>query len=344
MSIDTLERLTKSVLNIPGAEEITFLWHGGEPLLMGVDFYSEAVSLQKKYRDGKAIKNSIQTNSILIDEEFLDFFQSNEFTIGSSLDGPEQYHDINRIHKDGRGTFMDVWEGLKKIWARNKDIRKENERGHLGGGVICILNRSNINYAEEIYGFFKANNLSFKINPLIHSGAAVDKLHELGIGHLEYGSALIRIFNKWFYEPEFGIDVDPLSEIIGNLLTGQVSSCSFSENCGDSFLSVGPNGDVYPCGRFDGVRDFRLGNICNDSLQDILNRRSCAEFRRSKPPDKTCRTCGFIKICNSGCMHNSYMTNGSIVGKDYYCASYKLLFKHIKSAVTSELLKASNQP
>lgn len=348
MNSQTLENMTRELTSIPGKEEINFLWHGGEPLLMGIDFYKSAVEFQKKHQNGREIRNTMQSNAILVNDDYLDFFEENRFHIGSSLDGPEEIHDLNRVYGDGSGSFRDVWVGLQKIWERNKEIRRRKKEGekpfHMGGGVITILTKRNIGRINEMYDFFKANNLSFKINPLIRSGKACGNYEDMGIGPAEYGHALVQLFDRWFDETEEGIDVDPLSEILGDLMTGKSSSCSSCESCVDGFISVGPRGDVYPCGRFDGIKEYWLGNINESSLSQIINSETHMRMASRRSDNITsCLVCPYRNICNSGCMHNAYMVRGKIEDNDYYCASYRILFEHIEKALDGELLKVKSE-
>lgn len=349
MDSATLENMTRKLMTLPDRDRIHFIWHGGEPLLMGLDFYKQAVGLQKKYGPDKRVENGMQSNATLVDEAVLDFCEEYDFNIGSSLDGPEEIHDLTRVYCDGqgscRGSFKDVWRGIQLIRARNEAIKKRTPAGekpkHLGGGAITILTRLNIDRLDDIYNFFKANKISPKINPLIKSGKARVGYEDLGIGPAEYGQALVKLFDRWFYEEESGIDVDPLSTILGNLMTGKPVSCSFGESCRNSFISVGPKGDVYPCGRFDGVREYWLGNINEQSLPTILESKTHKMmFDRGRETVTGCSSCEYGKICNAGCMHNAYMQRGQIGDKDYYCASYKILFKHLETALNLELDKA----
>ncbi len=342
MSSKTLENFIEQMLSIPGKDNVHFIWHGGEPLLMGLDFYREAVNIQNRLNKNKKIDNCMQSNATLIDDKVLDFCEEYNFDIGSSLDGPEEIHNLTRVYSDGRGSFKDVWKGLQMLKQRNAELRKRAKEGehpkYLGGGAITILTSKNIGRINEVYDFFKTNKMSIKINPLIKSGKAKNNFEELSIGPKEYGKSLVKLFDSWFYEKEKGIDVDPLSSILGNLMTGKPVNCNFGESCRNSFISVGPLGDVYPCGRFDGVKEYWLGNVNETSMDKMINSKS--HLSMSKRKVEECSPCKYNKICNSGCMHNAYMKKGSIQDKDYYCASYKILFEHLDKALNLELEKA----
>lgn len=331
MNHKTLQKTVEQLASLPEKDGIKFIWHGGEPLLMGIDFYKEAIEIQRQVIKGKTVQNSIQTNASLISEEFLDFCAENDFSIGTSMDGPEDIHNLTRIYPDGRGTFQDVWKGIRMI----------KQRKRLGGGAIVVLSRKNINALEQVYSFFKEYGISFKVNPLINSGRANKHLNDLSIGPAEYGLALVNLFNQWFYEKEDGVDVDPLSGILGSLMTQIPQTCSFGGSCRKDFISIGPQGDVYPCGRFDGVQKYLLGNLTEQNLTEILNSsQNLIMLKRGSETVTGCSSCTHKNLCNAGCMHNAYMKKGEIFDKDYYCASYKILFSHLEKALMNELEEA----
>lgn len=353
MDYKILEKMVSQLSALPGRDKVHYIWHGGEPLLMGLDFYREALQIQKFYAKGRNIENSMQSNATLIDDKVVDFCQENGFSIGSSLDGPQSINDRTRHYADGTGAFNDIWRGVQLLRERNRALREDYKRSgskgkrpeHLGGGVITILTRKNIAQLSEIYDFFKTNKMSIKINPLIKSGRAIDHMQDLGIDSVEYGQALIQLFDRWFYEDEEGIDVDPLSMILGNLMTGKPIGCNFSESCRDSFVSVGPQGDIYPCGRFDGVKEYWLGNVNTSTITEALasEKHGTMSARRLETV-AACSGCKYGKICNSGCMHNAYMQRGQIGDKDFYCGSHQILFSHLEKALDVELAKAVVDP
>lgn len=345
MNSATLENMIYQLSLLPGKEAFEFIWHGGEPLLMGTEFYKQAFELQKKYLSDKKVNNGLQSNATLVDDEVLSFCEKYKFNIGCSLDGPKEIHDLTRVYKDGRGSFDDVWRGIQMIRERNESIRKRTSHSaqptHLGGGAITVLTKYNINHLGEVYDFFKANNIGMKINPLIKSGRASESYEDLGIGSEEYGKALISLFDRWFNELERGIDVDPLVSIISSLMTGKPTSCNFGESCRDKFASIGPRGDVYPCGRFDGLPEFWMGNLNQTPISEILSGTVSKSLScRNADYIPECNSCKSKKICNAGCMHNAYMQRGNVKDKDYYCASYKILFNHLEISLDKELKKA----
>jgi len=344
MDSKTLENMTLQLSELSGINRVNVIWHGGEPLLRGLDFYRQAVMLQGKYPN-VTFDNSMQTNATLINDDVLDFCERNNITLGTSMDGPEDIHNLTRVYPDGRGSFQDVWTGVKKIKERNKDIEKRTPHGirpaYLGGGSIVVLSKMNSKKLNEVYDFFKSHKIPIKVNPLIRSGRAIGGYRNLGIEPQEYGRALVDLFDRWFYEKESGIDVEPLSDVLGNLMTGKPVGCNFGENCRNGFVSIGPQGDIYPCGRFDGAKEYWLGNVNKNHLSDALQSRTHKVMaERSSENVVGCSSCEYSGICNAGCMHNAYVQKGNIKDKDYYCASYKILFKHLGEALDIELKNA----
>lgn len=322
MSTKTLENLIKKFALLKQHYDINthFLWHGGEPLLPGLDFYKEVISLQKRYyqEDHHGFSNSIQTNLTLLDEEFLDFLVLNKIRIGFSLDGPKEINDANRTFKNGDGTFDKIMEKVALMKRKNLKLR-----------AIAVLTKININKLDELYYFFKENSISFKVHSLVYAGNFnVNK--DIYISQEEYGQALIKLFDLWFNDKDFRINIEPLYQYLGNLITGNPHECSTLRSCQEKFLSVDPEGDVYPCGRFAGIKELCYGNINTESLESILSsplRKTLLE-RISHIYD--CLSCKYKQICNGGCMNNAYNA-GNILDKDDYCKAYKMVFDYLSS-------------
>lgn len=344
MSYETLSIIIKQLLSLD-KENITFLWHGGEPLLMGIDFYKEVLRIQKDFnRDGKTIKNIVQSNCTLINNDWLDFIEENDFVIGCSLDGPEGINNLTRIHYDGRGAFKDIWKGIELLRQRNKDIESRtpegNEPKRIGGdGALVVINKLNIDRIDEIYYFFKSHNMNIKFNPLVRAGRGNLNYKDLGIDPDEYGIAMVKLFDKWFYEDEEGVGICPFNEMIGHIINqDDIKICSFSRTCRDRNISFSPKGDVYPCGKWAGIDKFCLGNIHDDLLINILtsyNHRYLINRDIS-----ICSECKHMKICNAGCMYDAYVRFGDINHKDFYCPSHYVLYEHISEAILPMLSEA----
>jgi uncharacterized protein len=336
MSKATLRNLMDQTVDVAARKKITFIWHGGEPLLLGLKFYRVVSAISQELRKrGHDIKNVIQTNGTLLTDEFIDFIiKEDDFRLGLSLDGPAHVNDLSRPKSNGVGSFAGIMKAVARIQEREAD-----GVNRVGGGAICVIGRQNISRLEEIYAFFKCHGISMKITPLFVSGRATD---DLSVTPTEYSDAMCRLFDTWINDGDASsIRVDPFETAIASLVTGVPDSCATSVACTKSFISVGPRGDIYPCGRFDGVRSFHLGNV-NDpgGLRSALVSKIHAKLD-SRPVHlhADCVKCHFLSTCNAGCIHNAYLA-GNIMGKDPFCAFYKTFFGHVQSRLHSLLEEA----
>ncbi len=318
---------------------VQFIWHGGEPLLMGLGFYQKVSEMSDELRaKGYNIGNSIQTNGILITDEWLDFIEEErDFRLGLSLDGPKEISDATRVYCDGTSAFDDILRGIRKVKSRKQGDKVR--KGAFGGGAIVTLNRHHLGRIKETYDFFKSEEINMKVNPLVNCGRA--SLNEdLRITPKNYGDSMVELFDLWVEDYET-IDIEPFTMIMGNLLTGKPVGCNYSTSCRENYVSIGPNGEVYPCGRFNGNLDFLMGNVNDENgLTNALNSQVSQNlFEMRQESSLGCGNCDYIAVCNGGCMHNAFVA-GDIRGKDEYCFAYKKIFNHVAQFLDDELSKA----
>lgn len=349
----TLERVISQVIDYNQrvcAEEkydrtiSEFIWHGGEPLLMGKEFFKKVRNLQKKYTasiSNHRIRNGIQSNLTLLDQEFLDFLRSESFSLGSSLDGTEEMHNCTRVYRNGQGSFEKVMEAMGLV---------EDATGSKPGTII-VLTRDKMDHLDEIYHFFKENKINFEVNYPSIAGGALKRRDSVEVTPRAWGEAICRLFDLWFYDKtEPFIEIPVLSKYAVGVLTGDAGYCSFSGTCREKYLSISPNGDVYPCGKFGPSDSFKLGNIDTDSLNQIMN-CDTQIYLASRDIDniEDCKLCDYRRICNAGCLYNAYLETGNPLQKDPLCEGYKLIFSHVKLRLKNEIKKMKetwnlNQP
>jgi len=335
MSEETLTNSIQKVTEFNSEGPTSFLWHGGEPMLPGIDFYKRVVSIQAPLKEkGYEIDNSMQSNATLITDEILDFFEKYGFHIGASLDGPKKIHDKSRRYAGNNGSsFDDSFQNILKLKERN-----------IGGGAIVVLTKENIEHLPEIYEFFRDNDIPVKINHIINLGRARSCYENIGISAKEYGEAMCNLFDLWFYDEIHNLSVDPFDEIIGNIMTDIPRGCNNSFSCQESFFGIEPNGEVYPCGKFGVGEEFLYGNINTDSIEQIMSSDARKKIlERSDNLNKVCKACDYLNICNGGCPEEAYNTRGNIYDRNPFCSGYRTLFSHIREAVVSELKKAENK-
>jgi uncharacterized protein len=331
MDYDTLRNVIIKFARYNGPNVNTqFIWHGGEPLLMGLRFFQRIVEIQQELGADYSFTNGVQTNGTLISEEFLDFFAEHNFQIGVSLDGPQYLHDLQRPYFDGRGSFNSVMTALNLLMHRHGSNGKP-----ICSGVLAVLTRNTVTNIDGFYNFFRSNGFNVKINPIIYIGRGEDVREILGLTPTQYREAMIHLFDLWINDDrDFTIDL--FEEILGNLVTWRPQSCQFRDKCHRTFLAVAPNGDVYPCGRMH-LRPFRLGNINENSVEEMLRAPLLDQIDTERTEIKACRDCQYGAICNSGCLQQSIMRRGRLSDCDYYCPGYKALFIRAHEVVSQEL-------
>lgn len=329
MPIETATIAIKKIVDYIGnTRRINFIWHGGEPLMAGSDYFVQVVKFSKQFCNN--IEHCIQSNGSLLTDSFLNFCADNKVAVSLSFDGPAAIHDMNRKTSRGKGTHYETMKALEKI-----------KRAGLTSGCVCVLHKQNIDHVEELYNFFKLYKINFRINPVVRSGRAVSNYNALAITPDEYGRAMMKLFDLWFND-DGTIQVEPLHTIVGNFVSPNIWGCDYHGNCLKSIISINPDGSIYPCGRFAGLENFRLGNITEDDLaiifqSDLFNNLS----NRNISTVEHCRKCVFREICNTGCMITAYMARGNIYDSDYYCKGRKMLFAHIAKNLKQHLEQAA---
>ncbi len=330
MSRRTVDALIEQVTRFCGKQRSAFLiWHGGEPLLMPLAFYDYIGERTRQYTD-QVVINAVQTNATLLSEQYLDVFVKHDFDISISLDGPECLHDASRKGRDGQGTFQAIMQAVALLRGRNLPV-----------GAVAVLTRQNVGRLREVYEFFNREGIHLRINPVQKQGRADTAYADLAITPREYGEAMIQLFDLWYHDDSTRIVVDPFRIIIGNLLTESVDCCDFRRQCHREIISVGPLGEVYPCGQFNGFEDYYFGNIHSDPLDQMMD---CAVMRRllQRVPENVsrCRRCEFAPVCNCGCTVSALINRGNIMDADFYCAGRKMLFAHILETLERDITRA----
>ena len=315
-----LENYVKQYIEAQEVNEVTFAWQGGEPTLMGVDFFRQAIRYQQKYRrPGMQIQNSFQTNATLLDDEWGEFFKRNKFLIGVSIDGPPEIHDKYRYDKRGRPSSEQVIRGLRVLQKHKVDYN-----------ILCVVNKHNAEYPKEVYNYFKELGAEFMqfIPAVEHFGGK--NVSPRSVTARQYGKFLCAIFDEWVVNDIGRIFVQIFDVALEAWLGYNPSLCVFNETCGDA-LAIEHNGDLYSCDHFV-TPDYHVGNIAENTIQEMVD----STFQRKFGTDKRdtlpeyCRSCEVKFVCNGGCPKNRFIkTPTGEDGLNYLCAGYKQFFNHI---------------
>ena len=338
MNDKTLENCIKQHFVASSSDTVLFTWHGGEPLLAGIDFYKKAVSIQKKYLpQGKSFLNGIQTNGTLITKEWCNFFAVNGFVVGISMDGPEVFHNAMRQTLNKCGSFEKTLNGYQLLYEYN--VNPE---------ILCVVNSYNVKYPIEVYDFFKnlgVNYITFL--PLVEKiNNGIEEVSKETVPALAFGLFLSAIFDEWIKKDIGKIKIQIFEEALRTAFNQEHSLCIFREHCG-SVPVIERNGDFYPCDHFVD-EDRLLGNINEHNLSYFLNHPTQKAFGNAKLNSlpKYCIECEVIKMCNGECPKNRFITspNGELE-LNYLCQGYQYFFNHCKPFIksVSEVWKFNNQ-
>jgi uncharacterized protein len=332
MSDAVLERYISGYIasQPPSLTEISFAWQGGEPTLMGVEFFRRVVELQKQYCPyGKTISNALQTNGTLLDDEWCRFLYQHNFLVGLSIDGPRELHDFYRVDKGGKPTFDKVMRGLELLKKHRVEFN-----------TLTVVNRRNSRQPLEVYRFLKSVGSPFmQFIPLVERvgegslagpGEVSTGVTEWSVEPLAYGTFLCSIFDEWIRRDVGRVFVQIFEAQLGRWMGRGSTLCVFSETCGDA-LAMEHNGDVYSCDHYVYPR-FKLGNVMNDNLRDVVNSPLQLKFGADKRDTlpQYCRDCRVRFACNGECpKHRFLQTPDGEEGLNYLCAGYKKFFTHI---------------
>lgn len=302
-----LEVLVKKALEY-AEDSVTFGFQGGEPTLMGLDFYRTFCRLTEKYnRKHLKIYRAIQTNGILLNEEWAKFFAEEKFLVGLSLDGPRPVHDKYRISADGEGTFKTVMHSARILSEAGADFN-----------ILTVLTEDSAGDIERIYKFFISNNFLYQqyipcIEPLN------DKNKEYSLNTETYGKCLKKLFDLWYEDVIRGVPVyNRYFENLIDIIAGyEPESCDMRGYCSVQYV-IEANGDVYPCD-FYAMDDYRIGNIADDEFEEIDNNRFLKQFiQTSVNIHDKCKQCQWINLCRGGCRRNRETINNEL-GLNRFC-------------------------
>jgi uncharacterized protein len=332
MPADVLESFIRQHIEAHTVPEVMFAWQGGEPTLLGVDYFRKVVELQKKYANGKNIQNAFQTNGVLLDDEWCEFFRENSFLIGLSIDGPQHLHDHYRVDRGGQPSFKKVMRGLECL-KRNK----------VEFNTLTVINRANQDHGLEVYRFLKEiGSVVMQFIPLVERLAEQPStlkmvlpvqngnLAEWSVQPEAFGNFLCAIFDDWVRH-DVGKHYVQLFDVSLEAWLGMPSSlCWFRDVCGAA-VALEHNGDLYSCDHFV-YPENRLGNIMEEPLSSLVNSPRQQKFGNDKRDTlpRYCQQCDVRFACHGECPKRRFArTPDGEEGLNYLCAGYQKFFRHV---------------
>ncbi|GHO90291.1 anaerobic sulfatase maturase [Reticulibacter mediterranei] len=327
MSDELLEEYIRQYIAAQWVPEVVFAWQGGEPTLMGLEFYRKAVALQQKYRrPGMRILNALQTNGTRLDDPWCAFFREHNFLIGLSLDGPRKLHDAYRVDKGGQPTFDRVMAGLSLLKQHQVEVN-----------VLTCVHTANVDDPLAVYRFLRdevgARYIQFL--PIVERMPATGSQEETQVSPRSvdgeaYGHFLNTVFDEWVRRDVGQVSVQMFDIALAIWLGEPSGLCIFDETCGQG-LAMEHNGDVYACDHFV-EPGYLLGNMQIIPLAELagsVRQRAFGLAKREALP-RYCRECPVAFACHGGCPKDRFIqTPDGEPGLNYLCAGYKAFFSHV---------------
>jgi uncharacterized protein len=335
MPEDVLESFIQQYIEIQDVKTIHFTWQGGEPTLPGLNYFKKAVEFQKKYSNGKKIENAFQTNGILLDDQWCEFFVTNNFLVGLSIDGPRYLHDQYRINKKGKSTFDYVLQASR--FLKKHDVQFN---------TLTVVNRVNSYHSLEIYHFLKEVGSGFiQFIPAVEKKRLDEhtnlkrvsadtgysaQVTEWSVEPVQYGNFLCQIFDEWVRNDVGTYFIQTFDVALERWYGMPSSLCIFAETCGTT-LAMEHNGDLYSCDHYV-FPENRLGNIKQQPVDLLVFSEQQIKFgldKRNLLPD-FCKKCEVKFACNGECPKNRFITTpDGESGLNYLCEGYKQFFHFI---------------
>lgn len=334
MSDELLEKFIKEYIESQTMPQVLFTWHGGETLMRPLSFYQKVMELQRKYARGRTIDNCIQTNGTLLNDEWCRFFHDNNWLVGVSIDGPQEFHDEYRKNKQGKPSFMKVMQGINLL---NKHRVEWN--------ALAVVNDFNADYPLDFYHFFKEIGCRYiQFTPIVerifrhddgrHLAAVEEgnneKLADFSVTPEQWGNFLCTIFDEWVKNDVGEYFIQLFDATLANWVGEQPGVCSLAKTCGHAGV-MEFNGDVYSCDHFV-FPQYKLGNIYSKTLVEMMYSDKQQQFGRNKFDSlpSQCKECQYLFACNGECPKNRFCKTASgESGLNYLCKGYYQYFDHV---------------
>ena len=335
MSDDTLEAYVRQYVEAQPeiVEEIDFAFQGGEPTLMGLDFFRRLIQVQAEYASsGKRIHNSLQTNGILLDDQWCEFLREHNFLVGLSIDGPADLHDRHRLDRQGQGTFDRVLAAIQRLKKHGVQFN-----------ALISVNRHNGDHAGRVYTFFRDQGVEFlQFIPIVQrlegvrlQGDPGDVPPESLVGPQsvlpkQFGRFLIGVFDQWVQNDVGRVFIRDFDQALAAWVGARATLCVYGKECGRA-TAIEHNGDLYSCDHFVDS-EHKLGNIHDSPIVELANSPGQEKFGLDKSATlpECCRSCKVLTACNGACPKDRFIRSPrGETGLNYLCEGFKAFFEHV---------------
>lgn len=333
MSEETLETFIRQYIESQTQPQVLFTWHGGEPLMRPLSFYQRVLALQRQYAGGRLIDNCLQTNGTLLTDEWCAFFRENNWLIGISIDGPQEFHDEYRRARGGQPSFQKVIRGISLL-----------QKHGVEWNAMGVVNDFNADYPLDVYHFYKEIGAHYiQFAPIIERiqrhadgrhlatpSSAPLPLADFSVAPEQYAHFVCSLFDEWVCNDVGQVFVQLFDSTLARWMGEQPGVCCMAETCGHAAV-IEHNGDVYTCDHFV-FPEYFLGNIHRQSITAMMYSQRQHDFGRAKLEGlpAQCRTCEWLFACNGGCPKDRFCTtDDGEPGLNYLCKGYRQYFAHV---------------
>jgi uncharacterized protein len=309
MPDEVLEALVRGLMEQRFPQTV-FAWQGGEPTLAGLDFFRRVVELQQRYGvGGQAVGNGLQTNGVLLDDEWCRFLRHYCFLVGLSIDGPSEIHNRHRVNAAGRGNWDLAMSAARRMDAHGVPYN-----------ILCVVNSENVHLGADLCRWFVSQGFPYmQFIPCCEAGSPYNVSPE------DYGKFLCDTFDFWAGEARGRVSIRDFDSMLASRADGSPPLCIYGARC-NQYLVVEHNGDVYPCDFFV-YPEWTLGNVLDAPLASFLDAEKARDFARQKDKVTACRNCEWRALCHGGCQKDR-LAAGTRNDPTPFCASYKRFFAH----------------
>jgi uncharacterized protein len=319
MSEETLENYIRQYIVSSPGPEVPFVWHGGEPTLAGLDFYRHVVELQQKYLpEGKSFRNNLQTNGILLDNEWCSFLADNHFDVGMSIDGTQWVHDTYRRDHIGNGTYEIAAESIRRLQSHG-----------IQPDLLCTVTSVSAKEPLSVYRALRDFDTGWiQFIPIVRRTQDGEVTPESVSGEA-YGRFLCTVFNEWVHHDIDRLNVQLFAEMSLVWMGGSPSVCWMSPTCG-RVLIIEHDGGIYSCDHFVN-RDHYIGNLASSPLSELIDSKVQRRFGENKQrllPQQCC-SCAWLEVCNGGCLKDRFaIADDGETGLNYLCDGLRRFYSH----------------
>ncbi len=313
--------------------EIKIGWQGGEPTLMGLDFFREAIRIETRHaRSGDCWGNSLQTNGLVLDEEWARFLAANHFLVGISVDGPPELNAVRKL-RDGRPAYEAAMQSVQLL----KDHEVEYN-------ILVVVSRANVEHPVEVFEFLKENDFHFsQFIPCTEPSEGQEQLSPHSINAGEYADFMIALFDAWVANEDPSYYVRRIDNWLHQFFGLPPECCEYREDC-SNLITIEWNGDVYPCDFYVTER-YRMGNVLEQTLEQMLNGEAFREFvSRAEQIPAVCADCEWLKYCHGGCFRHREKLGIDGDEVPYLCEAKQRIFKHVFTTLEEIKEDASSTP